>query len=687
MTFKLDFSPTIHGWHFANNFVNQIIGEWSTSGLCGGMAATAWDFFAAGLPIPSHYPEDFQTGPSGSQVPQTGTPLREYIYQRQMDTIDALNPVHLGRWLLLGDISQAERFHRDVRVDEFPKLRKQLEVEGSLGIVGLFSPVDGSLAGHQVLAYGFDDSPEAGGVGIWVYDSNFPDEEVLIAPSTSTDARQAFEVRVNGQVRGHCRGWFFMDWAYDRHNPVQPRYSDLVVSTSIGVEEQQPRVGGPLHLSYTVTNVGQAPARVDQLFVWIRKDNTNRDDLAGGGDGNAAPIPPGASRSIRTGTEAARGPAGAYRAGAGYLSRQVWRNIPAAANQRAQVDFGLAQDRPGGDGWRDLGGSLIGDVSAGVFADGRVAVFGLGRNGGVWQRVQTSPGADESWTQWAMLGNLTGLVGRPTVTRSIDGRLEIFVRSGDGSLWHSWQTTPNGSWSDWTRRGDGCTTEVAAGLNADGRMELFVCGVGGQVYHAYQRVVNGLWSGLEPLQLGKLFGNPAISANSDGRLEVAGRGLNGAIWRVNQTAPNGGWTDWSSLGGVLRSDPTIQRHTNGTLEIYASGLNNTAWHIWQQPGTPTGWSAWTPFDGVVLPPDARYAAEINPAGGVGIFIRGTAGHILERHVIDRDPWWSSWSSLGGTTIGSPTVVKRLNGRLSVFTRGVSSNLVHRYQDNTGNWIT
>ena len=66
MTFKLDFLPPIHGWHFANNFVNQIIGEWSTSGLCGGMAATAWDFFAAGLPIPSHYPEDFQTGPSGS---------------------------------------------------------------------------------------------------------------------------------------------------------------------------------------------------------------------------------------------------------------------------------------------------------------------------------------------------------------------------------------------------------------------------------------------------------------------------------------------------------------------------------------------------------------------------------------------------------------------------------------------
>jgi hypothetical protein len=117
----------------------------------------------------------------------------------------------------------------------------------------------------------------------------------------------------------------------------------------------------------------------------------------------------GASRAIRTGTDAARGPAGAYRAGASYLHRGVWRNIPGAAGQQAQVDFALGQDRPGGDGWRDLGGALISDVAAGMFTDGRVAVFGLGRNGGVWQRVQTSPDADEARPAPPVSGSSTTL--------------------------------------------------------------------------------------------------------------------------------------------------------------------------------------------------------------------------------------------------------------------------------------
>src|SRR5262249_5132239 len=30
-----------------------------------------------------------------------------------------------------------------------------------------------------------------------------------------------------------------------------------------------------------------------------------------------------------------------------------------------------------------------------------------------------------------------------------DGRLEVFVPGIDGHLWHLYQTSPNGGWSDW----------------------------------------------------------------------------------------------------------------------------------------------------------------------------------------------------------------------------------------------
>jgi hypothetical protein len=649
------------------------------------MAATAWDYHAAGIPIPSHRPEDFPDGPDGRHVPQSGTPLREYIYQRQMDTLGI--PIHLTRWFIDPfQLNDAELRRREVRDNEFPKLRKQLEVDRSLGIVGLFSPEDGNLCGHQVLAYGFDDSSAAGGVGILVYDSNHPDKEVLIVPTASPDAHRAFEVRVDGEVVRYYRGWFFMDFAYDRHNAVRPRYQDLVVSTGIRVEESAPRVGGPLHLQYTVTNVGQAPAHVDQLYVWIRKDDANRDDLAGGGDRNNAPIPAGGTRTIRTGTTTASGPAGAYRAGASYLLDNEWRNLPAGSDAAAQIDFGLAPAGGQPPGWRDLGGTLTTDVDASMYADARLAVFGVGLDGRVWHRVQTAAGAHDSWTIWAPIGSQAGFVGRPTVGRSTDGRLEVFCRTAGGELWHVWQTAPNGGWSGWERRGDRCTTDAAVCLNADGRMELFVCRDGGRVFHAYQRVVNGLWSGLETLQDGSLLGPPDVAPNADGRMEVVGRGLNRSVWHVWQNQPNGGWSNWATLGGTYRNTPTICRHANQKLELYATSDDSKAWHVWQQPETPTGWSNPTPFGGVTVPSDARYAAEVNLTGGVSLFVRGAGGDILERHHIAQAPWWSDWVSLGGATIGDPAVVRRSNGCLSIFSRGPGRNLVHRYQIDGGAWV-
>jgi hypothetical protein len=34
-----------------------------------------------------------------------------------------------------------------------------------------------------------------------------------------------------------------------------------------------------------------------------------------------------------------------------------------------------------------------------------------------------------------------------------DGRLEVFLVKQDGSVWHRWQTQPNGKWSDWASFG------------------------------------------------------------------------------------------------------------------------------------------------------------------------------------------------------------------------------------------
>ncbi len=43
------------------------------------------------------------------------------------------------------------------------------------------------------------------------------------------------------------------------------------------------------------------------------------------------------------------------------------------------------------------------------------------------------------------------LVGPPAVARNADGRLELFA--GGGMLYHIWQTSPGGSWSNWDSLG------------------------------------------------------------------------------------------------------------------------------------------------------------------------------------------------------------------------------------------
>ncbi len=113
----------------------------------------------------------------------------------------------------------------------------------------------------------------------------------------------------------------------------------------------------------------------------------------------------------------------------------------------------------GWNGWAALGGDLSGGTPVvGVNADGRLEVFAEapGASGveldHIWQTT-----AGDGWDAWASLGAPPAqFLGAPAVARNADGRLEAFVRVGlmsAGSLWHIWQTAPNGGWSDWDNLG------------------------------------------------------------------------------------------------------------------------------------------------------------------------------------------------------------------------------------------
>jgi hypothetical protein len=170
------FDPTIHGFHFPNRFVNNVVSlpngaRIRTNGRCGGMAFASLDIFHAGRRAPL---ERFTDQPRG--VPPDGTPIADYLYQRLMDSFMELSAVRFLAWTLLPDertfIFKGVHGWSD---DEVDGLRTEIDAgrPAALGLVGARRMSDVGRGNHQVVAYGYE--PVAGGFDLFVYDNNTPD--------------------------------------------------------------------------------------------------------------------------------------------------------------------------------------------------------------------------------------------------------------------------------------------------------------------------------------------------------------------------------------------------------------------------------------------------------------------------------------------------------------------------------
>ena len=175
------FNPEVHSFRFRNDFITNFAGI-DFSGLCGGMAYSALDYFNNNIPVPT------QTSP-----PANGTPLRQYIYNRQqnatLDNVDkwgelSINPFgsrtnEFFNWGLQG--------FNGGRVQE---LRAEIDA-GRPVPLGLYKGGNGGfVTHHQVLAIGYDMGRYRGDLGqyqedlrIYVYDSNFPRQTKVLRPN------------------------------------------------------------------------------------------------------------------------------------------------------------------------------------------------------------------------------------------------------------------------------------------------------------------------------------------------------------------------------------------------------------------------------------------------------------------------------------------------------------------------
>lgn len=331
---KLNFIPARDGFHFANNFTNHLPLGITTGGLCGGMALSAFNYFAYKMPVPTHATGNQDFGNTDGDVPPEGQSLRQYILDRQIDTFLYAAPFLVFPW----DNNPA--WHFSTSLSAFNVIKQMID-RGNFNLLGLrgIGQIVGTGGGHQVLVYGYDENPKR----LYIYDSNFPDVEITL---------QLDEINrcLLHASRANIYASYFSMMELNPNNlgiSFKPTYLDLGIKNGLTISSNAV-LGGKVIFSATIKNYGDYNAHVNSFLIWLR-DPTGRniDYMTGGMKANPISIAKG-QEIVITGQSQTFGTInGNYRAGVCYLSKQgQWINIPAVEqNTRTMVDFYVQTQR------------------------------------------------------------------------------------------------------------------------------------------------------------------------------------------------------------------------------------------------------------------------------------------------------------------------------------------------------
>lgn len=299
------------------------------------------------------------------------------------------------------------------------------------------------------------------------------------------------------------------------------------------------------------------------------------------------------------------------------------------------------QDREDGgwSPWADTGGKLEGDPVVAHELNQRLSVFVRRADGHLWRQSQSG---DDTWGGWADMGSPPGttVAGAPVVVAddnvagtaapgndgvvagNTDGRLELFVRGGDGHLWHRVQKASNGtSWSKWEQLRGTWAGSPAAAVAGDGRITLVGRKPDGTLKVTAQKVPSSFgtplpdnnWPDWKEIDKG-FTGNVALVGNNSDKgtlFQVFGN-RGDKLWTLTQTTPGkkakpaGVWATAKhvKLGPAVQGRPVVAAHPDGRLAVYRVGTDGSVVYRTQSKAAddnsvngnwPAGWPALDPL--------------------------------------------------------------------------------------------
>ncbi|WP_203292369.1 hypothetical protein [Maricaulis parjimensis] len=267
--------------------------------------------------------------------------------------------------------------------------------------------------------------------------------------------------------------------------------------------------------------------------------------------------------------------------------------------------------------------------------------------GGTVYHSWSDSGSATGWAEWTKLKYLGGHISKVQVVSNQDGRLEIFAKVDAVDIYHAFAGP--GGWTDWSpmHAGGGVAYDWTVGTNGDGRLELFFIDGGGMVWHKYQNTPNGVWSDWHQLGDPNVdLGTAALTTVTDAQGHIhlfVATGRDENCVKINvQNSGETGWTGWQSPNPKITADtvlhPTIRplsaaRHpVTGSLYLAVVADNNVKLHYLVDGSTD-----WKMQDNVKLPkpPVASPPTLTATQDGIALLARSTP----EVDRIDSDFVW------------------------------------------------
>ncbi|GGJ97693.1 hypothetical protein GCM10010123_29650 [Pilimelia anulata] len=230
-------------------------------------------------------------------------------------------------------------------------------------------------------------------------------------------------------------------------------------------------------------------------------------------------------------------------------------------NQNGNVHV-IAQAAEGSPAFKppvNLGGEFEDAASVVTLTDGRVIVFAVDPDGGLWSRTQ-DPAADDGLLPWVRV-TAPPLAEAPWAAALSDNGFELVGLDASGEL--RGVRYGKGAYGEWQSLGQGTVGEPAAIITAGPRARVFARLPDGRLGSQTQNL-NGTypqkWSPVGDLVV---TGVPAAiqGTTQDSRVRVVARTEDGAMHQIAETANGsdtwGSWVRMTPAGEVAQSDPTI----------------------------------------------------------------------------------------------------------------------------------